>query len=236
MTGRWILVASACAACAVWLSTDAYSVRRVHRLVHDMQVRSAQSRTVRLRSAVRRTLRRRREQADHRHRILASLTALTSELQAGQSPAIALQLSAGEPSSWPRASAAARAHADVASSLRLDAAGNDVLVHLAACWEVSARSGAGLAMAVERLAESARRTEDARVQLEAHLAGPRATAKVLAFLPLIGIVLGTMLGAQPLTWLTTSAFGWACLALGTLLTVLGAWWVRRIAAHVEAQA
>ena len=90
-------------------------------------------------------------------------------------------------------------------------------------------SGAGLAAALERVVAGARADEEVRREVEAALAAPRATAKVLAVLPLFGIALGTALGADPVGWLLGSPVGWAVLTAGLGLAVGGVGWTRRIA-------
>ena len=65
------------------------------------------------------------------------------------------------------------------------------------------------------------------------MAGPRATARLLALLPVLGIGFGMLLGGDPLAWLMTSTIGRLCLAGGILLTLAGLWWTGRIAASVE---
>jgi tight adherence protein B len=129
--------------------------------------------------------------------------------------------------------AAARLGHDVVLALQQDADTHRLLRQLAACWQVAAQSGSGLSAAVSALADSARAAEDVRVQLEAELAGPRATARTLSMLPLVGLGFGVMMGADPLGWLLSTGPGMGCLAAGIALTVLGAWWTGRIAARVE---
>lgn len=175
----------------------------------------------------------RRRLARQRVRVVQALGALAAELQAGQLARAALLAAAGQPPVWPSTVSALRLDGDVVGALLVDAKDHAVLQHLAACWQVSAASGTGLSAAVSRLATSARAAEDTRVNLEAQLAGPRATARMLALLPVVGIGLGMMLGAEPLAWLLTTPFGMACLAAGASLTAVGMWWTGRIAASVE---
>lgn len=175
----------------------------------------------------------RRRRAAQRMRVVRALAILAAELEAGQPPREALRRAAGDPPAWPRALACLRLDGDVAAALEADAEDRPVLAHLAACWRVAADAGTGLAPAVTRLAESARTAEDARVDLEGQLAGPRATARLLALLPVVGIGFGFLLGSDPLDWLLTESLGRICLAVGVLLTAAGAWWTGRIAASVE---
>lgn len=169
----------------------------------------------------------------HRAKAVEALSALAAELRGGQPLGVALANAAGSPPVWPATLAALRLDGDVTAALRLDARARPVLAALAACWQVSSASGSGLSAAVDRLANSARVAEDVRVQLEAQLAGPRATARMLATLPLIGLAMGMLMGADPLQWLLGTAPGLLCLLGGVLLTVAGMAWTARIAKAVE---
>ncbi len=140
---------------------------------------------------------------------------------------------AGGPSVWPTALGAAQLGGDVVAALVVDARTDAVLRQLAACWQVGADTGAGLAASVGRLAATARAAEDVRVDLEGQLAGPRASARMLALLPLVGIGFGMLLGSDPLAWLLGTAPGRLCLLAGVILTAAGTVWTGRIAARVE---
>lgn len=175
----------------------------------------------------------RRRRAIERQRVIQCLSALAAELAAGHPPAGALVRCAGDPSVWPSAAAAASVGADIPSALLIDAEGAPVLRHLAACWSVSGETGAGLRSAVTMLADSSRAAEDVRADLEAQLAGPRASARMMAALPLVGLLFGVMLGADPLRWLVGCLPGVICLLGGATLIAVGMWWTGRIAAAVE---
>ncbi len=108
-----------------------------------------------------------------------------------------------------------------------------VLRSLAALWRVAEGSGAGLAQAADRLAVASTEAELARAELSAQLAGPRATARVLAGLPLLGMLLGSGLGASPVSWLFGSVWGWLVLVVGLALEALGLWWIARLTRSVE---
>jgi tight adherence protein B len=98
---------------------------------------------------------------------------------------------------------------------------------------VAATQGAGLADALDRLVVQDRRAEEVRRQLEAHLAAPRATARMLALLPALGLLLGIAVGGDPLGWLLGTPLGVGCLVLGILLVVAGLTWASRIVARTE---
>jgi len=156
--------------------------------------------------------------------------ALCSELRAGASPRNALLASLGHGTVAPRARAAAELGEPVGPALLDDAraSGRLGLAGIAACWNASADSGAGLAEGLERVAALAAAQREVSADLAAETAGPRATARVLAMLPLIGLLLGELLGAQPVRWLLGTAAGMACLALGCGLLCCGHLWSRRI--------
>lgn len=174
----------------------------------------------------------RRRQARERSRVIQALGTLAAEVEAGLPPDEALARAAGSPPVWPRAMRHARGGGDVPAALLDDAADQPVLAQLSACWRIASR-GSGLADAVRQLAATARASEDVRVEMEGQLAGPRATARLLSLLPLVGMGLGMMLGADPLGWLLSTGPGRMCLGAGVLLTAVGAWWTARIAAAVE---
>lgn len=130
---------------------------------------------------------------------------------------------------------AARVGGDIPAALRADGEAYELtaLVALAAVWQVSAGSGAGLADAAYRLGTAALQRERMRRELASQMAGPRATARVLAVLPLVGLVLGSGLGGSPVGWLLGTPAGLAVLAAGVLLEVAGLLWVRRLVRGVE---
>lgn len=67
-----------------------------------------------------------------------------------------------------------------------------------AAARLAARTGAPLAAVLERTAAALAEEADVEVQRRAALAGPRATVHVLTWLPAVGVLLGTALGADPL--------------------------------------
>jgi tight adherence protein B len=188
----------------------------------------------------RRTVARRAE----RRRAVEACATLAGELRAGRSPAAALTVAAelaGGPSRdvLLSAAAAARLGGDVAGALLpADApvsgpatAVPEVLRALAACWTVCAASGSGLAAAIDRLEEGLRADQDRRRAVEAELAGPRATAGMLAVLPFAGLLLATGLGADPAHVLLHTPLGLVCLAGGLFLDGLGLLWTGRLVAR-----
>ena len=172
-----------------------------------------------------------RKQSAARRQAIEALGCLSAELSAGTPQHRALVI-AGE-HVWPAACGAVRFDGDIAEALRQDARRIPLIAPLAACWSVSAQQGSGLSISVTRMAEQARIAEDIRVQLEAQLAGPRATARILMLLPIFGIAMGMTMGVNPVAWLLGTPLGLACLVAGMALTALGYWWTSRIVQRVE---
>jgi tight adherence protein B len=104
----------------------------------------------------------------------------------------------------------------------------DGLARVAAAWQVSLRSGAPLSDTLDRLERDLRSAARARSRLAAELAGPRATAALLAGLPVLGVVLGAAMGADPIHVLLRTAPGQVALLVGVTLDAAGLRWTERI--------
>ncbi|MGV8965995.1 MAG: hypothetical protein ACOH2F_06920 [Cellulomonas sp.] len=88
--------------------------------------------------------------------------------------------------------------------------------------------GAPLAQVLERVAEGLVAEAEAAGERRAALAGPRATARVLTGLPLLGVGLGAAVGADPLGVLLGGGLGTFALMAGVGLLGLGRWWIARL--------
>ena len=171
----------------------------------------------------------------NRSRVREAVAAVAAELRAGQPVRQALERGCAPADVARRARSALEWGGDIPEALRAEAAapGCDLLASVAACWSVAEGRGAGLASALERLVDADRAADEVRTQLDAHLAAPRATARMLATLPLLGLVMGMAFGGDPVGWLLGSLPGRACLLGGLGLIALGLLWTSRIVARVE---
>ena len=166
--------------------------------------------------------------------------ALAGEVRAGRQPGEALLHAARDSGGLGDAQAtvlaAARFGGDVPGVLAVAARqpGAEGLLGLAACWRVAVDQGAGLAAGLDRLEAALRAERDQRADLRAQLAGARSTALMLAGLPVLGLALGSALGADPLHVLLHTGAGLGCLLVGGLLEGLGTWWAMRIVRGAEA--
>ncbi|WP_240197707.1 type II secretion system F family protein [Nonomuraea lactucae] len=167
--------------------------------------------------------------------------ALSAELTAGRTPGEALTRAVAavdfpDPEALRPLVAAARDGGDVSAALISVAPthGGEGLRRLAACWEVSVTVGAGLAALVERVGSTLRAAQAHRQDVAAQLAGPRATARMLAVLPALGLLMAGALGMRPLDFLFGSLPGLACLMAGIALDACGLWWTNRMALRAQA--
>ncbi|MFL4476325.1 type II secretion system F family protein [Paeniglutamicibacter sp. MACA_103] len=99
---------------------------------------------------------------------------------------------------------------------------------LAWCFAISQESGAALADLLDTLAEEAETAADMHRALQAALAGPRATSRLLTYLPGIGLGLGQLLGINPLAVLTTHSVGRVALVCGVCLWLGNRYWCARM--------
>lgn len=182
----------------------------------------------------------RRARESRRDAVIALCGALAGEVRTGQQPGEALLCAAHDSGGLGEARAAvlaaARFGGDVPGALAAAARqpGAEGLRGLAACWRVAVDQGAGLAAGLDRLEGALRAERDQRCDLQAQLAGARATAVMLAGLPVLGLLLGVALGSDPLHVLLHTGAGLGCLLAGGVLECLGVWWVARIVRGAEA--
>lgn len=101
-------------------------------------------------------------------------------------------------------------------------------IRLGWCIRLSESTGAALGDLLNRLAGQLEAEQDRRRALDAILAGPRMTQKLLAWLPALGLGLAQLMGADPFTLLTGTTIGRVCLAAGAGLWWANAVWCRRL--------
>jgi tight adherence protein B len=180
--------------------------------------------------------RRASDEAAERAGVLDALALLAADLRAGRTPDDALSAAAGVAcgragTALAAAVSTARLGGDVGATLQGGgSAVPDVLRGLGACWQVCHDSGIGLAASVERLEEAGRAAQSQRRAVAAELAGPTATAQLLAVLPVAGVVLAAALGARPGAFLLHTPVGVGCLLVGLALDGAGLLWTRRLTA------
>lgn len=164
-------------------------------------------------AAWRAALRRKRLREASR-RAADAVAALAADLAAGTDPDRA---AAAVEAEWPREAAATTRR-------------------LAAAWRVAGALGAPTAELCRRLAEHLREDERAAARTRAQTASIRATATLLAVLPIGGIALGEILGVEAIAFLLATGPGIACLAAAMALQAAGIAWTRALTASIGPEA
>ncbi|MBT2585466.1 hypothetical protein J7I86_06335 [Arthrobacter sp. ISL-95] len=103
-----------------------------------------------------------------------------------------------------------------------------VWMELAACLDIAETSGCPLADLLTRFAAQLEAEEDSEAARQTALAGPKATVRLLSWLPVFGLGLGMALGVDPLGILLNNFLGVATFAVGLLLTAAGRVWSSRL--------
>lgn len=101
-----------------------------------------------------------------------------------------------------------------------------------AVWEVARVSGAPLGAALESLAQGMRDQERTARHVEAELAGPQATLRLVGLLPLLALVGGALGGVDTLSFLFLTTPGLLSLGGGLLCLGLAWWWMRIMVTRV----
>ena len=156
---------------------------------------------------------------------------LAGLVRVGHVPAAALRAAARDSPLLSEVVAVQQVGGAVAPVLRRLAGlpGSAGLAELAAAWEVAERSGASLGATLDALAGRLAAADAVRDVVNAELAAPRATGRLLAVLPVAGLLLGYGLGGDPVGFLTGSPAGQLSLVVGVLLGCAGVFWTERIA-------
>lgn len=188
--------------------------------------------------ARRRRQHRQRRRAAEAAALEGALDVLVAELRIGAHPVAAFDTAATEVDGAVAAAlrtvaARARMGADVAAGLRSVGERAALPAHwqrLAVCWQLAQSHGLAIATLMHTAQRDIVAREQFSVQVTAGMAGARTTATVLAALPLLGVALGELIGAQPLRFLLSS--GQWLLVVGVTLTCLGLAWSDRITGAV----
>lgn len=169
-----------------------------------------------------------------------ALDVLVGELRVGAHPVAAVATAAAESHgavSRSLSAVAARAvlGADVATGLRVEAQRThspELWERLAVCWQLAHDHGLAIATVMQTAQHDIAERRRFGSRVEAGLAGARATAAILAGLPLLGLLLGQALGADPVAFLLSDGAGGWLLLIGAALICAGLLWSDAIIAGV----
>jgi tight adherence protein B len=94
--------------------------------------------------------------------------------------------------------------------------------------DLSSKSGSSVNEALTQVADKLMNRRNQEQLIVTELASTKATVFVLAGLPIMGAVMGLMLGADSISWLFGSSAGRVCLVLGLGLELVGWLWIKRL--------
>ncbi len=118
---------------------------------------------------------------------------------------------------------ASRTSADVEQAVQ-----EPLLAETAHAWALAQQHGLPLADVLDAVVRDLDQRARFAGQVQARMAGPRASAAILAALPILGIGLGEAMGAHPLHVLSSTTLGQILLVAGVGLVCAGIQWSARL--------
>lgn len=172
-----------------------------------------------------------RQALEARAQVAHACAVLAGQVRVGRVPSEALRVAAEDCAVLAEADRVHRMGGDVAALWRDRSAraGHRGLLDLARAWQLSQQTGAPLASVLDEVAEALTVEQGVRAVVASELAAPRATGKVMAVLPFCGLALGFLIGGDPVDFLLSGPYGWACLLGGVTLAGVGVLWIDRLA-------
>lgn len=157
-----------------------------------------------------------------------TLRSLVSELRAGAHPVIAAESVATDAplvgaQAMRAIAAAARLGGDVEQTVR-----EPLLADTVHAWALAQRHGLPLADLLAAVVRDLDQRARFARQVQARMAGPRASATILAVLPALGVGLGEAMGAHPLHILSSTTAGQILLVAGVGLVCAGVAWSAKL--------
>ena len=161
--------------------------------------------------------------------LVEALTALGAELRGGRSLDEATRAAVAACADEDSGRALARAVRSPGDGVgEADGELGRALDRVAAAARLSARTGCSLAAVVGAVEDDLRARSRQRLELRSATAGARASAALLAGLPVLGLVMGGGVGADPWRVLTTTLPGQLLLVAGVGLEAAGLAWSARL--------
>ena len=168
---------------------------------------------------------------DQERRLLAvteGLGALAADLRSGRSVDAATAAAVTACADEASGQALARAVRTPAAGPAEEGDLGQALARISAGVRLSSRTGCSLAAVVAAVEDDLRARHRQRLELRSATAAPRASALLLAGLPVLGMAMGSGVGADPWAVLTTTGTGQSLLVAGVTLELAGVAWSRRL--------
>lgn len=166
--------------------------------------------------------------------LIAGLRLLSRELRSGAAPPLAATRAAGAARGVAVTMLTELAiGAGVSEAARPGRPGDagavaEIRARLTAGWELAARQGLAITPMIDAVVLDASERLAADSERAGQVAGPRVSGYVMAGLPVMGLLLGAGMGADPVQVLAHSGVGNVLLVVGVTLTCAGLLWSARI--------
>jgi len=162
--------------------------------------------------------------------VIRACSLIAGLLDAGEIPTQALLTTADDVPLLAPAAGAVSIGGDVPTELQNLSLqpGCSGLAWLARGWRLSESTGMPLSSVARYITDTLRRQGDVRDQRRAELSTAKATSRLLAGLPVVGIGMGFLVGANPLTFLTDGLVGHLCLIGASTLICIGLIWTTQL--------
>lgn len=102
------------------------------------------------------------------------------------------------------------------------------LLAAGAATRLARELGAELAPVLDACAQGIEESTRAQADRTAALAGPRTTANLLMWLPLVGVGIASVMGGEPWKLFTSTIWGALIAIIAAALLAAGRWWIRRM--------
>jgi tight adherence protein B len=152
------------------------------------------------------------------------VAALAEEYEAGATTAAAFESAAAAAQRYGHAFARAAASAAAGGEVSRSLDGDSGLTDLGVACAVASRTGCALNSVLDGVRADLEADRSLRRVVGAALTGPTTSALLLALLPLVGLVMGFAMGADPLRVLLHTKPGLAALSVGVCLDLTGLMW------------
>jgi tight adherence protein B len=171
---------------------------------------------------------------DQLQALTEGLAALAADLRSGRSLEAATETAAAACGDGDCGRALARAlrSPDPRWSADQDVVLTRALERITAAVQLSERTGCSLAAVAGAVEDDLRARRRHRLELRAAVAAPKASALLLAGLPVLGLAMGSGVGADPWGVLTTTGTGQVLLVAGVALELAGLAWTGRLVRRV----